>query len=384
MITLLRWLWKIMASLVLLVFFVVSLFYVNTTIYDFPENSVFSGDTLFNPYENLPDTGYRANFHAHSIAWKEVTNGHNTEKDIFDAYTERGYDIAGISNYHNISDYAADYTNLYVPVYEHGYNVFKSHYLSISPESVSYFDYPLFQLSSHQQKIIENLRDHKAIIAMAHPKFGGGRSFANMETLVNYDLTEVLNHYRVSDEHWDKALSAGRLTWIMGNDDTHDIVNEPTFLIWNIIYSDYRHKDSIMQNMLRGKNYAVKSENGIWDNRLVACTLDSGLTFSVEFDTIVETMEFIGQDGEVKQVINQSDKGSYSFTDQDSYIRVVARNKNSTAYLNPILRYDGKTVPLASNLKPTSNSLLTWLFRIGAVLISFGFLFLIRKTLRKR
>ena len=146
-----RFIIKTVLVAIVLVVFVVSIFYINTTIFNFPEPEAFSGDKVFNPYQNLPDSSYRANFHAHSVAWKSVTNGHNTEKDVFDGYTERGYDIAAISNYHKISTYAKTRTDLYVPAYEHGYNIFKSHCLSINSPKVSYFDYPLYQLKSHKQ-----------------------------------------------------------------------------------------------------------------------------------------------------------------------------------------------------------------------------------------
>jgi len=107
---------KLIALTVLVICFVTSLFYVNTTIYNFPEPEKFSGKELYNPYEILPDSSYRANFHAHSIAWEGVTNGHNTEKDLFDGYSQKGYDIVGISNYHNISIYAKEHSDLFIPV----------------------------------------------------------------------------------------------------------------------------------------------------------------------------------------------------------------------------------------------------------------------------
>ncbi|MBL4861695.1 MAG: hypothetical protein JKY09_01590, partial [Crocinitomicaceae bacterium] len=209
-----RWILKVIVkgilSLLVLFVFGLSLFYINTTIYNFPDPTPFSGESIFNPYENLPDSSYRANFHAHSVAWNSVTNGQNSEKDVFEAYTKRGYAIAGISNYHKISVYGKSLTDLYVPVYEHGYNVLKSHCLSINGDKVSYFDYPLFQLTSHKQKVIHNIKANGAMVAMAHPKFGGGRTFSDMRYLTGYAFTEVLNHYRVSDEYWDEALSAGR------------------------------------------------------------------------------------------------------------------------------------------------------------------------------
>ena len=376
-----RFLIKTFFSLLTLVLFGCSLFYINTTIYNFPEKETFKGDHLFNPYENLPDSSYKANFHAHSIAWEKVTNGHNTEKDLFDGYSERAYDIVGISNYHKISTYAKSRTDLYVPVYEHGYNVFKSHYLSINSPKVSSFDYPLYQLASHKQKIIHNIQDNGALIAMAHPKFAGGRSFSDMEKLVGYNFTEVLNHYRISDVYWDKALSAGRLTWVMGNDDTHDLVNEATFRIWNIIHSAKRNSDSIMQAMVDGQSYAIWSLNQACDNLLRECHLDNQ-TINIKFDNPTDSILIIGQDGKVLQKTYKTDNVSYLVKEKDTYIRTVAYNANSHIYLNPIIRYDGENVPLSANMKVESNFLLTWTFRICMLILSILLLTFTRKIIR--
>lgn len=372
---------KAILCLVTLVLFGCSLFYINTTIYDFPEQKAFSGEHLFNPYKNLPDSSYRANFHAHSIAWEKVTNGHNTEKDLFDGYTEKGYDIVGISNYHKISDYAKSRTDLYVPVYEHGYNIFKSHYLAINSPKVSSFDYPLYQLASHKQKIIHNIQENGALIAMAHPKFAGGRSFSDMENLVGYNFTEVLNHYRISDIYWDKALSAGHLTWVMGNDDTHDLVKEATFRIWNIIHSETRNSDSIMQSMADGKSYAIWSLNQECDNLLSNCEINNQ-TIDIKFEKIADSILTIGQNGEILQKTYQSDSSCYMVKETDTYIRTVAYNANSHIYLNPIIRFDGIAPPLSANVKVESNFILTWLFRICMVLISLALLYSTRRIIR--
>ena len=377
-----RFLLKTVLLIIVFVVFVASIFYINTTIYNFPEPKSFSGDKIFNPYQNLPDSSYRANFHAHSVAWKSVTNGHNTEKDVFDGYTERGYDIAAISNYHKISTYAKTRTDLYVPAYEHGYNIFKSHYLSINSPKVSYFDYPLYQLTSHKQKIIENIKENGAIVSMAHPKFAGGRSFEDMRHLVGYEFTEVLNHYRISDEYWDQALSAGRLTWIMGDDDTHDILKEPTFRIWNIIYSNYRQTDSIMNAMKMGMNYGIASLNQACDNDLVSCQLENDNMISIHFTNSADSIVITGQEGKVLKTVYKSDSINYQFNKKDTYVRTVAYNVNSNLYMNPILRYDGVKVPLNVNVKAEPNFIKTWLFRILAVLFSLSMLLVIRKIIR--
>ena len=91
--------------------------------------------------------------------------------------------------------------DIYIPCYEHGYNILKSHCLGIGVDEVSKFDYPLLQASSHQQQVINNIKSKNGFVTMAHPDFGGGRDFDNMKDLVNYEFTEVLNHYRISDEY---------------------------------------------------------------------------------------------------------------------------------------------------------------------------------------
>lgn len=373
---------KVLLCAFILFLLVLNLFYINTTIYDFPEKEKFKGDFVFNPYRNLPDSSYRANFHAHSVAWSKVTNGHNSEKEMFEAYTKKGYDIAGISNYHKISDYGKKHTDLYVPVYEHGYNIFKSHCLGINVDKVSYFDYPLFQSTSHKQKIINNIRSNNGIVAMAHPKFGGGKTFEDMELLVNYNFMEVLNHYRISDEYWDKALSAGKLVWVMGNDDTHDLVKEPTFKIWNIIHSEHRNKDSILNSMERGQNYAVLSKNGKCDNSLIGVELLSPTEFFVKLENTADSIQFIGQDGKKMHTAYNASSATYKFKNSDTYIRTVAFNNNSALYLNPLFKYNGKDNPYVGNKTAEINYLYTWIVRLLFIALAISLVLLIRKVIK--
>ena len=220
------------------------------------------------------------------------------------------------------------------------------------------------------------------MVSMAHPKFAGGRSFDDMRHLVGYEFTEVLNHYRISDEYWDQALSAGRLTWIMGDDDTHDIVKEPTFRIWNIIYSNFRHSDSIMNSMKMGMNYGIASLNQACDNDLVSCQLDKNDNIHIKLTNVADSILISGQDGVILKRIYNSDTVDYSFKESDTYIRTVAYNANSDLYMNPILRFDGVNVPLNVNVKATPSFILTWLFRIAAVLISLLLLLFILKIIR--
>ncbi|MFN4122130.1 MAG: hypothetical protein ACK4GL_02360, partial [Flavobacteriales bacterium] len=287
----------------------------------------------------------------------------------------------GISNYHKISRYAEDKTDLYVPMYEHGYNVLKSHYLSINPDKVSYFDFPLFQSSSHQQKIINQLKANNAIVAMAHPKFGGGRSMKNMRDLVGYHFTEVLNHYRTSAEFYDEALSAGRLTWVMSNDDTHDLEREPTFKRWNIIFADTAIVDSILHQYTLGRNYAVLSEDESFDKYFQSCESIGAQQFKVHFSAPFDTILTIGEGGVIKDFVTQSDSVMINFQPNDSYLRVVAKDSNMQIYLNPLVRFDGVNIPLNANLHAETDWVLTWLFRICVFVVVLLLILLIRKLI---
>src|SRR5690606_9532838 len=250
---------------------------------------------------------------------------------------------------------------------------------AINAKNVSYLDFPLWQSSSHQQTIINTLTSNADIVALAHPKFGGGRTFKNMQELTGYHLTEVLNHYRVSDVYWDKALSVGHLSWIIGNDDMHAVSDPEIFQIWNNIFSE--SPDSVLVNLKNGKNYSTQSFIKEEENTLISCTLLPGDTVKVVFDKPAN-IQFIGQDGVEKQVSTMTDTAKYAFTKDDTYIRVVARNENSSIFLNPLLRYNGQKLTMASGLVAEQNLFLSWLWRIGAVGLLIGTLYVWRKVIK--
>jgi hypothetical protein len=372
---------RIAAIPLFFVLFIASLFYFTTTIYNFPEAKPFNGKYIYNPYETLPLRAFKAHFHAHSKEWKGITDGHNDEQDVFNAYTSRNYDIAGISNYHKISTYGADKTNLFVPMYEHGYNIFKSHYLSIKPDGVSYFDFPLLQSSSHQQMIINQLRKKNAFVAMAHPKFGGARKMKNMRDLVGYHFTEVLNHYRTSAEYYDEALSAGRLTWVMSNDDTHDLEKEPSFKRWNMIFSDTALVDTILNNYKLGKSYAVLSEDESFDKQFISCQSLGDDRFKVTFSAVLDSILVIGQGGKLKEFNTDAQNIVVTFQADDTYLRVVAKDENIQIYLNPLIRFDGIRLPLNADLTAEVNHFLTWLYRIAVFLVMLSLALIMRKLI---
>ncbi|NBY29236.1 MAG: hypothetical protein EBQ67_00030, partial [Sphingobacteriia bacterium] len=287
------------ALLVMLVLFVAVGFYLRSEIYQFAPAQPFSGSSLYNPYDSMPPLRFKANFHAHSRSWGGLTNGHQSDSALITAYLSRGYHLPSLSNYHQISDWSLNKAPLYVPVYESGYNPLKSHLLVMGLDRPSYFDFPLYQNTSQQQQIIQGLRDRGAVLVMAHPDFGGGRRLADMPLLGGYHFMEVFNHYRHSEKYYDAALSAGRLSWVMANDDTHDLHREATFKRWNVLMGDQAETRDVMQQALMGRHYAVYAEDSSFDKALVTCTAPSENQRVFRFSHPLERIQAIGQNGKV-------------------------------------------------------------------------------------
>lgn len=55
-----------------------------------------------------------------------------------------GYGVPGISDYFRINPHQSRQSSRFVPVYEHGANVHKSHRLAIGSEQVDYYDVTLW------------------------------------------------------------------------------------------------------------------------------------------------------------------------------------------------------------------------------------------------
>lgn len=358
--------------------------YFRTEIYTFPPPTPFAGPHIHNPYAQLPPIGHKANFHAHTEAWGGLTKGHGAEAAVAVKYAENGYAIACVSNYHQLGDPAKAAPLPYIPVYEHGFNLLQAHVLAIDPEKVSFFDLPLFQAASHQQSVIEELRKLNALVAVAHPALGIARSESDMRKLVGYHFTEVLNRYVNSEAHYDAALSAGRLSWVMSNDDIHDLPRDHPFRFVNRIHARSTHPDSMLSAYRRGWNYAMERGEGVTEVFLVDCKPTAGDSFVVRFNSPLDTILVKGQGGALRLLATNTDSLRFGFVPGDSYLRVEARDPGLLLVLNPLVRYDGRNLPLAASLTAVPNSPLTWAYRAGVLLFGLLNILFIRTLFRKR
>jgi len=388
----LKIIWKIISFLlkfilyfIIGVVFVVAIEYLIAPIYIFPEHTPFAGEKLFNPYQGVDSNYWRkGNFQIQSEAWLGVTDGRkNTNEAIDSIYSLLDYDIITISDYQKINSYGVE-KDEYVPVYEHGYGIFKNHHVMIGADYVTWSDYPVYQTIHHKQHMLNVLRPSSELIYIAHPKYAGGWEPDDMRWITNYDGIEVLNGFRISMAHWDAALSAGKNMRILADDDAHDITNVNEVGNYaTLIYSPVLHGDSITAAMKAGRAFGAHIFR-VWGEpmdekikkahelpKLSGVELRAD-TLKVKVNKMAAQIRFIGQGGALLDSVLHTREAAYVVKDQDPYVRTEIIFPNKTAYyLNPVIRYDGGD-PWEHEFARV-DQVRTWLLRI----IGFATLFFI-------
>ena len=371
-----RFMLKFILYFIIGLFFVFAVEYLIAPYYLFPEPEPFSGEELFNPYEGIDSNYWRkGNFQIQSEAWFGITDGRkNTNNAIDSIYGLLAYDIIPTSDYQKINRHGAE-RKTYIPVYEHGYGIHKNHHVMIGAKNVIWTDYPIFQTIHHKQHMVNILRPTAELIFIAHPKLRLGWDPEDMTWLTNYDGIEVLNGYRVSIEHWDAALSAGKNTRILADDDAHDISNRNEVGRYcTMIYSPTLQGDSVVEAMRAGKAFGAdiyrawdepmdkKIEKALSLPKLSGVEL-SGDTLFVSVNRMAKKVRFIGQGGAVLDSVMYTKRAYYIIKGSDTYVRTEIFFKNRTAYyLNPVIRYDGVD-PWKHEIARIDHTR-TWLLRI--------------------
>ena len=350
-------------SLVLLL--LLSLQYLKTDIFFKEKNTPFSGEFFYNPYKDYSINTLKANFHSHSKAWLHLTSGSQKPEEVYKFYKNHGYDIVSLSNYQKIT--VDSLVHDYIPVYEHGHNIGKSHQLIFNSWKTIFFDFPVVLGYNNRQQVINKLREGGGLIALAHPDLFLGYGKRVMKYLKGYDFIEVFNTFKVSDVIWDAALTGGYPAWILAGDDCHDINNpELRFNCWNRISTKGRSRDDVITALKDGCSYGVMNMNHKELNYLDSCIVRHG-TINVYFRNKADRISFIADNGSVKKEVINSATASYKITKEDSYVRVSARNETEMIFLNPVVRYNGIGLN-HNNGSVRLNYLLTILVRIIVVI----------------
>ena len=350
----------------ILLFFFIALPSLLAPVYRFPPPQPFAGPALWNPYANLTGTWQKANLHAHGHAWGGVTNGKQTDEEVVQAYKQRGYSVAGVSNYASIAAQRGVDT---MPIYEHGYNIPKGHQLAIGARSVVWLDFPLWQSLDQKQFIIDRVGATADLVSINHPNTAYADE--DMRNLTGYQLMEIVNGPFPVEDLWDTALSSGHVVWALGNDDAHDVTNlRRTFIAWNMIDAPSPSTGDIISALRQGRTYAVSLVGDKADAALKSVSV-ADATITIASAGVPATYLFVGQDGAVLGTANQVMEATYTFAATDTYIRTVIRTPNMVMYINPVMRYDGTKLPTPlATIDETS----TWLRR-ALVLVFSGVVF---------
>ncbi|HWV33783.1 MAG TPA: hypothetical protein VN038_29210 [Dyadobacter sp.] len=308
--------------------------------YQFNAPIPFEGPVLYNPYDSVSSSRWiKCNFHAHSHAWEGVTNGHGTAADIHSAYKALHYGVHCVSNYHHIDTTHCNHAN-YLPAYEHGYNIRKTHQLVLGSNQVQWLDY-LFQQSAHnKQHVLNHLYGPDNAVILNHPALKNGYTTEDLTQLTNYDCMEVLNPSVTSTAQWDAALSAGKRVFIVGDDDIHDVISKKR-LGTRCTFVNVRNNSAreVIHALKTGQSYGViVGENQRHDG------IPQLQSLTVRHDTIQALMTqpaneviITGQNGKVLALGRHTDRVSYRITPDDRYARLTFKYANGTEILlNPV------------------------------------------------
>ena len=308
--------------------------------FQFEEPMPFEGSVIYNPYDSIDAQKWlKCNFHAHAQAWNGITNGHGTAGEIHKAYKDLDYQIHCVSNYHHIDTTHAHRQN-YIPAYEHGYNLRKTHQLVLGSQDVQWLDYLFPQTLHNKQHVIQQLGDTNSVIILNHPGLRNGYKASDFSSLAGYDCMEVLNPSVISTREWDAALSAGKKTFIVGNDDIHNVIKrERLGTMCTYVNVKDENKQRVLSALRTGKSYGV-----VLGQKQAIDSIPTLVALRVNTDTITIKMSarawkisMTGQNGKELAAFNDTDLIKYKLTPKDHYARATFQYRNgTTVYLNPV------------------------------------------------
>lgn len=349
----LKLLLKLLFFLFALLFAVLLIFYMTAPVYKFSEPKAFAGKYWYNPYQSMnPELWRKYNFQVQSKAWGGLTNGRLNSNILIDSiYHELGYDYVATSDYQKINYHGSELPS-FIPTYEHGYSIRKTHQVCIGASKVLWIDYPFYQNLSMKQGIIDKLQKSTELIALAHPKLLGGYKLSDMKYLSGYQLMEVLNNLRVSVEHWDMALSNGHRIYMLANDDAHNVSNSNEVgRRFTMINAENLNREEIIRALDSGNSYGfdffriddepmtAKVERSKHIPYLLNASLRAD-TFDVAVSQKAIRIRFIGQNGRELSLARDTSTATYVLKPTDTYVRTeITFADLSVMYLNPLTRH---------------------------------------------
>jgi hypothetical protein len=345
----------------------------------------FAGKTIYNPYATLkPNQWVKCNFHAHIKTWSGITNGHGNAGNVHNAYKSLKYGIHCISNYQEI-DTSGSCNKSYIPAYEHGYNINKTHQLILGSNKVQWLDYLLPQSIDNKQDVLNHLKGGNSLIILDHPEMRNGYAKSDLAWLSGYDCMEVLNPSVISTSQWDAALSAGKKVFIVGDDDLHNVLTKERLGKMCTYVNVRKNRKELVLNALKtGNSYGavLGDEQNIDSVPKLENFLLNQDTISIQVDQPAKEIVLTGQNGRILGKRFNSDHIRYTLKEKDHYARATFIYKNGTSlYLNPVFYLPESGYV---NQKPFENLKATIFYRCLGITILLFWCILIGLLFKKR
>ncbi len=355
-------------------------------IYDFGEPKPFSGPDIFNPYERL-DTSLmwkRANFHTHTRVEGIFNECEYPPAQVDSFYRDLGYDIVTFTNHNELTDNPFS-DSLQVNAYEHGINLFKYHKLVFGCGKVNRFDHLLPIFAFQRQFQLDLLGRNSDFIQLNHPLRVAGTSRSMMEKLEGYRIMELDSGKSTENEYWDWALSAGRYSFGLANDDLHYPDRTDRIAVrCNFLCCPSEKYEDIKETLLSGAYYSMRvPDYGNGDketkrarNMGLPYIKDIGLDGSTIYMTLSEKADSIkatGQEHTTLALITDSCSMDYTIDTDEPYVRITAYFPDGEViYTNPFARYDSSLSETPYTEDNRINIALTILYNLLILILCAG------------
>lgn len=326
-------------------------------IYDFAPAKPFQGPDIFNPYRDIDSTHrwLRANFHAHTRVKGPLNECEYWPDEVCRRYASYGYDVIGISNHNEITEYPEG-VECRVPMYEHGYNIRNYHKLVIGAEDVMPFDALLPLFPSQMQWQVDLLSSRCDVLQLNHPTRTPLLSRKGLGTISGYDIVELSGTLStIENVYWDRALSAGRYSFGLLNDDLHfPDISHRIATRCSFLSIDEATEEDVIDALRSGCFYSVRvpdyGDGNIDVKHKKNSDLPSVRSIGVTGDTIyialtepAHLIRAIGEEHSTLCRVENSDSLGFRMDEDEPYARFVVSYPDSLIIMsNPFARYDAE------------------------------------------
>lgn len=353
-------------------------------IYDFAEPRPFCGPDIYNPYRDI-DTAHcwkRANIHTHTRVEGILNECEFSADSVYHIYKSFDYDIIGFTNHNELTKHPID-KELQMDIYEHGYNALNYHIMTYGAKRVWLYDALMPLFASQKQFMLDKLSDDADLVQINHPQRIRLFNYADLEKISGYRLMELTAaEQEIENKQWDIALSAGRYSHGIMNDDLHYPDRPEKIAIrCSFICTPTERYEHVKEALIEGCFYSMSVPNygdGDWSvkyalNRELPKVKDIGLrdsTIYIELSTAADSIKIVGSNHRTLHTAYSATSAEYTMQSSDPYARIMAfYNDGAVIYSNAFARYDSamEESPYRGDMY-SINTTLTIIFNIAVAL----------------